>query len=140
MIRFEVTGETVDDFRVNFANVLGVFLPLLRPVQSPPTQPELPTDEKAEPDAPEKTERRTRKKAEPAEPKQIDIEDAIEEKKEREAPDIETVRAKLKELAAAQGHDPVYTLLNSFGVKNASAIPVEKRAEFVAKIDELIAS
>lgn len=57
------------------------------------------------------------------------------------APDIETVRAKLKALGATDGlgHDAVFDLLGKYGAKNASTVPEDKRAEVIAKIDALMA-
>lgn len=56
-------------------------------------------------------------------------------------PDLDEVRAKLKALGATNGlgHAAVFELLGKYGAKNASTVPEDKRAEVIAKIDELIA-
>lgn len=53
-------------------------------------------------------------------------------------PDIEALRDALKRLASAEGHgaDAVFELLGQYGVKNASTLPEDKRAEVIAKINE----
>lgn len=145
MIRFEVTGNDANEFRTEFSRVLGVFLPLLKPAEAPPTQPvQIPPAENA--DAPKTGEvisPKERKKREPkaetekpSEPVQIDLEEKIAEAK---LPSIEDLRGKLRELGKAKDHDTVFKLLDSFGVKNASSVPAEKRAEVIAAIDAKLA-
>jgi hypothetical protein len=58
-----------------------------------------------------------------------------------EVPDIEVVRAKLKQLGATEGlgHDKVFEVLGKYSAKNASTVPEGRRAELVAEIDGLIA-
>jgi hypothetical protein len=58
-----------------------------------------------------------------------------------EVPDIEVVRAKLKQLGATEGlgHDKVFEVLGKYSAKNASTVPEARRAELVAEIDGLIA-
>lgn len=58
-----------------------------------------------------------------------------------EVPDIELVRAKLKQLGATDGlgHDKVFEVLGRYKATNASSVPTEKRAELIAEIDALLA-
>lgn len=58
-----------------------------------------------------------------------------------DTPDIELVRAKLKQLGATDGlgHDKVFEVLGKCKATNASSVPPEKRAELIAEIDALLA-
>lgn len=55
-------------------------------------------------------------------------------------PDIEDLRARLKTLGATEGfgHDKVFEVLGKYDAKNASTVPVEKRAACIAEIDDLL--
>lgn len=149
MIRLEVTGDTVEEFGTNFARVIAVFAPFVKngvqqmrdaaaknttPVEdAPPTQPEKPEPIEGEIIPPKKEAKPPKEKAKP---KQTDIEDAI---KEAKPPSVGDVREKLMALSKSKGDDVVWELLGEFGVKKASDIPDDKRAEVIAKIDGLLA-
>lgn len=57
-----------------------------------------------------------------------------------EIPDIELVRAKLKQMGATDGlgHDKVFEVLGRYKATNASTVPEARRAELIAEIDELL--
>lgn len=121
-IRLEVTGESMAEFKANFAALIGTFLPL---VMQP--KPEAPKVEEPKPLEGEVIPPKKDKKK--AEPKQVDIEEKI-----AETPSVEELREKLKALGAVS-HELVFELLGKHGAKNASTVPPEKRAEVIAAVD-----
>lgn len=55
--------------------------------------------------------------------------------------DLDTLRAKLKQVGATDGlgHDKVFEILGKYGVKTASTVPEDKRADVVADLDAALA-
>lgn len=109
----------------------------------PVKQPEVPhTVEGAPAEKPAET-KATRTRKPKDEPKvEAPAETKTEAPKDEAAPvpPIDEVRAALKKLASNKGDDEVFKLLGEFKAKNASAVPEEKRAEVIAKVDELCAA
>lgn len=64
-----------------------------------------------------------------AAPKQEDVEEAPED-----IPAIEDLRAKAQSI---EDKAAVKALINEFGAKNLTTIPEERRAEFMARLEEL---
>lgn len=137
-LRFEVTGETLQELGRNLAQALPLFLPLLKAhqvvAQGPVEEPSLPVVEvQAEVvetetftvEAP-KPDKKPRKKAEAA---------PAGEK----APTVDDVRTALLKLAAETSHEECFAILQEYGVRKASDLPPEKFAEVIAKINGILA-
>lgn len=132
MIRFEVTGQDVQEFRQQFAASLAVFLPMLKgPSPSPAEVMAEDARQQAKVEVePEKPAKEPKAKAKG---KQTDLEEKI-----AETPTIEDLRAKLQALGSKKDHETVFKTLEPYGVRKASELPPEKRAEVIATVDKLL--
>jgi hypothetical protein len=125
MFRIEISGATPEEFAKNFKHMIGIFLPVIQKAEAPKEPPNVVEAVVEAEIIPPKKE----KKAAKPKPEQIDIEQTI-----AETPDVDAVRAKLKELGAVS-HEKVFEVLSKFGAKNASTVPPEKRAEVIAAVE-----
>lgn len=62
--------------------------------------------------------------------------DTKETKAEQDIPSIEEIRAKAQALGAGKKAE-IKALLDEFGAKNLSTLPENRRAEFLARLEEL---
>lgn len=135
MIRFEVTGDSMAEFRTQFAQAIGAFMPMLTTTAPAPTVEQATASVQEQPKEEAKSDKVKPAKAKDK-PKQIDLEEKIAETAAKIT--IEDLRGKLKALGEKKGHDAVFKLLEDFGAKNASSVPAEKYADVVAQIDKTL--
>ena len=128
-IRLEVTGETVEEFKQQFGQVLGVFVPFLTGAR-PAAPKETVTASGGEP-------KETAKSEKPKPVKDAAKKDAAPK---GDAPSLDDLRAMLQKLGAEKSHDAVYEVLGEFGVKKASEVPEGKRAEVIEKVVGILSS
>lgn len=122
-IRLEVTGETVEEFKQQFGQVLGVFVPFLTGSRQAPK--ETATASGGEPKETARSEK----------PKPVKDAAKKETPPKDDAPSLDDLRAKLQTLGTEKSHDAVYEVLKQFGAKKASEVAEDKRAEVIEAID-----
>lgn len=141
MISVTFNNETADGM---IADLQRIFPSLLAGAGLPPMA-EQPSREPA-PAEPKERKPRAKKDDAPKEEAKADAGESSETGNPppdgpSEVPDIEVVRAKLKQMGATDGlgHDKVFEVLGKYKATNASSVPTEKRADLIAEIDTLLA-
>ncbi|CDQ17970.1 hypothetical protein [Halobacillus karajensis] len=129
-IKLKIEAEGLESAIHTLAQVLGNFE---YPVDLPKGQPDVPTEEST-------PEKETKVDTAPAKEKKTQPEPAPEpDKKKDTAPKVsmETVRAKLADLAREGKQEDVKNLISSFDAKKLSEVPEDKFGELLAKAEEL---